>query len=160
MGRVLTEATIVNLKDLWDAERNRLPADQVRRLEVTDALVDTGATLLSLPTRLIQQLGLTWQGKKRVTSSPGVGEANMYEAVRLTIQGRTCTMDVMEVADQIPVLIGQLPLEHLDFVVDPRNHRLVGNPAHGGEHVYELYHLGLREQPPATRQTRQKCVER
>ena len=63
----------------------------------------------------------------------------MYEAVRLTIQGRSCTMDVMEVPDTVPVLIGQIPLEHLDLVVDPRNRVLTGNPAHGGEHVYELY---------------------
>ena len=63
----------------------------------------------------------------------------MYEPVRLTICGRTCTMDVMEVPDDVPVLIGQLPLEHLDLVVDLRSHSLIGNPAHGGEHVYELY---------------------
>jgi hypothetical protein len=63
----------------------------------------------------------------------------MYEAVRLSIQGRTCTMDVMEVPDGVPVLIGELPLEHLDPVVDLRNRSLIGNPAHGGEHVYELY---------------------
>ena len=28
-------------------------------------------------------------------------------------------MDVVEVPDGVPVLIGQLPVEHLDFVVDP-----------------------------------------
>ncbi len=48
-------------------------------------------------------------------------------------------MDVMEVPDGVLALIGQIPLEHLDFVVDLRNQVLVGNPAHGGEHVYELY---------------------
>jgi len=46
---------------------------------------------------------------------------------------------VMEVPDDVPVLIGQLPLEHLDLVVDLRSRSLIGNPAHGGEHVYELY---------------------
>ena len=45
----------------------------------------------------------------------------------------------MEVPDTVPVLIGQLPLEHLDFVIDMRSHTLIGNPAHGGEHMYELY---------------------
>jgi predicted aspartyl protease len=139
MGRVMTEATIENLQDLWDAKRSMMPAEQVRRVCVKDALVDSGATLLSLPTRLIQQLGLSKTGSKRVTSSFGVGEAAMYEAVRLTIQERTCTMDVMEVPDSVPVLIGQLPLEHLDFVVDLRSRTLIGNPAHGGEHMYELY---------------------
>lgn len=139
MGRVLTEATVENLKDLWDVERGLLPSDQARRIAVDDALVDTGATLLSLPTRLIQQLGLSKTSSKRVTSSIGLAEAAVYDAVRLTIQGRSCTMDVMEVPDSVPVLIGQLPLEHLELVVDLRARSLIGNPAHGGEHVYELY---------------------
>ncbi len=139
MGRVLTEATIENLKDLWDVERCLMTPEQVRAVTVADALVDTGATLLSLPTALIAQLGLTKTGEKRVRSSLGVGSAAMFEAIRLTIQGRSCTMDVMEVPDGVPVLIGQLPLEHLDFVVDLRSHTLIGNPAHDGEHVYELY---------------------
>src|SRR5271170_6529904 len=136
MGRVLTEATIENLKDLWAAEQKSLPAEQARRIVVTDALVDTGATLLSIPTRMIQQLGLKKTGSKRVVSSTGLAEAAMYDAVRLTIQGRSCTMDVMEVPDTVPVLIGQLPLEHLNLVVDLRSRTLIGNPAHGGEHIY------------------------
>ena len=139
MGRVLTEATIENLEDLWAAKRGLVSPEDVRRIVVADALVDTGATLLSLPQRLIRQLGLAKTGTKRITSSTGGGEAGMYEAVRLTIRGRTCTMDVMEVPDDVPVLIGQLPLEHLDLVVDLRSRSLIGNPAHGGEHVYELY---------------------
>ncbi len=49
MGRVLTEATIENLKDLWAVEQGLRPPDQARRITVSDALVDTGVTLLSLP---------------------------------------------------------------------------------------------------------------
>ncbi len=139
MGRVLTEATMENLKDLWDAERGQITEDQVRRLDLKDALVDTGATLVSLPKRMIQQLGLDKMGQKRITSSTGGGEADIYSAIRLTIQGRSCTMDVMELPDDVPPLIGQIPLEHLDFVVDLPSRTLIGNPAHGGEHVYELY---------------------
>ena len=139
MGRVLTGAVIENLYDLNDVERGMLAEDQVRRVTLTDALVDTGATLLSLPTRLIQQLGLKPVGTRKVTSSTGRGTATLYGAVRLTIQDRSCMMDVMEVPDDVPVLIGQIPLEHLDFVVDLRSRTLIGNPAHGGEHMYELY---------------------
>jgi predicted aspartyl protease len=139
MGRVLTEATIENLKDLWDAERGLLPPEKVRRITVPDALVDTGATLLSLPTGLIRQLGLTPRRTRKVISSTGTAKATVYEAVRLTIQDRDCTTDVMEVPDDVPALIGQLPLENLDLVVDLRARRLTGNPAHGGEQVFELY---------------------
>jgi len=139
VGRVLTEATIENLKDLWAVEQGLKTSEQARCVTVKDALVDTGATLLSLPSKLIERLGLKKVASKQVRSSIGLSEASLYEAVRLTIAGRSCTMDVMEVPDDVPVLIGQIPLEHLDFVVDLRSRSLIGNPAHGGEHVYELY---------------------
>jgi predicted aspartyl protease len=113
--------------------------DAVRRVNIHDALVDTGATTLSLPSSLIARLGLSERYKKTVTSSIGLGEAAMYDAVRLTIQGRDCTVDVMEFSDTVPVLIGQIPLEILDLVVDTRNRKLIGNPEHGGEHIIELY---------------------
>jgi clan AA aspartic protease len=116
-----------------------IPADQVRRVTVTDALVDTGATMLSVPAGIIRQLGLTKQSTRRVTTSRGVDVANVYSAVNLAIQGRNCTVDVIEVPDDVPVLIGQIPLEYLDFVVDPQSRSLIGNPAHGGEQMYELY---------------------
>jgi predicted aspartyl protease len=139
MGRVLTEATIENLQDLWAVQRNLLPADQVRRIVVKDALVDTGARMLALPARLIRDLGLSRVDTRRVTTSAAVREAAVYEVVRLTIQGRSCVMDVMEVPDDVPVLIGQIPLERLDFVVDPGSCSLIGNPAHGGEYIIDAY---------------------
>jgi predicted aspartyl protease len=139
MGRVQTEAKIENFGDLWAAKQGLQTADQVRSIIVPDALVDTGATLLSLPTDLIQKLGLAKIGTRRVRSSTGLAEAALYGAVRLTIQDRSCIMDALEVPEHTPVLIGQIPLEHLDFVVDLRSRTLIGNPAHGGEHIYELY---------------------
>ena len=103
-----------------------------------DALVDSGATTLALPTWLIHQLGLSKRYQKRATSSTGVGDVDVYEAVRLTIHGMDMSVDPMEVPDDVPVLIGQIPLEYLDLVPDPRSRRLIGNPAHGGEHILEL----------------------
>jgi len=31
-----------------------------------------------------------------------------------------------------------VPLELMDLVVDPGRRQLIGNPAHGGEHMIEL----------------------
>ena len=139
MGRVTTEVTIENVRDAWDAEQGRLKASEVRRVTLSDALVDTGATFLSLPKKIIKELGLAKAGEKRVTTSAGTRMAGIYGPVTLTILGRSCTMDVVEVPNSVPALIGQLPLEALDFVVDPNQRKLIGNPAHGGEHVIECY---------------------
>jgi clan AA aspartic protease len=138
-GRVTTEVTIENLGDLFLVKRGVILPDQIRQVIVPDALVDTGAMFLSLPTRIIQQLGLEKVSTRRVTASTGHTETNQYTAVRLTIKDRFCTVDVLEVPDNVPVLIGQIPLEALDFVVDLRSRSLIGNPEHGGELMYDMY---------------------
>jgi predicted aspartyl protease len=139
VGKVLVAAKIESLTDLYLVEEGQKTPDQVRSVEVTDALVDTGATTLSLPKRSIVRLGLRPVRVRRARTTAGVGTFQMYGAVRLTVQDRECTCDVMELPDDCPVLIGQIPLELLDFVVDPIGQRLIGNPAHDGEQMYELY---------------------
>jgi predicted aspartyl protease len=139
MGKVVVTARIENLQDLYNVKQGNLSADQLRTVEVPDALVDTGAVMLSLPRRLIEQLGLSRLRARRIRTSAGVAETAMYDAVRLTIQGRECTVDVLEVPDGCPVLIGQIPLEAMDWVVDPVGGKLIGNPEHGGEHMIDLF---------------------
>jgi clan AA aspartic protease len=139
MGRVAVAATIENLYDVERSRQGVLPAEAVRRVEVADALVDTGASMLSMPRRLIEQLGLRPLRTRRVLTSTGPRVAQLYGTVRLTIQDRECSSGVIELADDCPVLIGQVPLELMDFVVDPGAQRPIGNPAHGGEQVLELY---------------------
>jgi predicted aspartyl protease len=139
MGRVVAEVTLENLEDVWACQKGLISRDQVRRVVVSDALVDTGATYLSLPTHVIRQLGLTKFTTRRIRSSAGIVEADAYGVVQYTIQDRTGKLDVMEVPDDVPVLVGQLPLEQLDFVVDLQRRVLIGNPAHGGEWMYEQY---------------------
>jgi clan AA aspartic protease len=139
LGKVLVTARIENLEDLYAAERGSLPRDQVRSVEVADALVDTGATTFSMPRRLIQQLGLRPFTTRRIRTSAGPVEVPVYEAVRVSIQDRNCTCDVVALPDDCPALIGQVPLEVLDFVVDPVGQRLVGNPEHNGEWMADQF---------------------
>ena len=133
MGKVLVTAKIENLADLFKAEQGLLPDDQVRRIEIQDAVIDTGATTLLLPKRMIAALGLK---PLRTRHSRGLGGEfilSVYGTVRLTIQGRDCPLDVGAIGDEYPVLVGQIPLDALDWVVDTKGRRLIGNPDHGGE---------------------------
>jgi predicted aspartyl protease len=138
VGRVTTRVRVENLEDLLAERKGALPSDQVRRLEIMEALVDTGSTMFSLPSRYIEQLGLKKCRDRSVVTTRGIATAAIYDPVRLTIQDRECVVEVMEVANSCPALVGQLPLEALDLVVNPLAGMLTGNPAHGGEHVLEL----------------------
>src|SRR4051812_9790908 len=96
MGRVLAEATIENLEDLYAAKLGLMTLDQVRRMTVSDALVDTGATGLSMPRNLIARLGLDPLRVRRARTSAGSVNVQIYGAAKLTIQGRECFCDVTE----------------------------------------------------------------
>ncbi|HET6574054.1 MAG TPA: hypothetical protein VFG68_10660 [Fimbriiglobus sp.] len=140
MGRVTVEAKVENAGDLWAVAQGLRKPEEVRSIQVTDALVDTGCTLLCLPTGMIRQLGFDRPIRTRTAKTTrGDDQSNVYGPVRLTVNGRDCSVDVAEIDDACPVLIGQVPLELLDFVVDLTNQRLVGNPAHGGEAMIEMY---------------------
>ncbi len=139
MGKVLVRAKIENLEDLFSVHQGHLKPEEVRSVEVTDALVDTGATTLLLPKRLISQLGLRYLRTRPGYGLGGSVSVSMYSIVRLTIEGRDCSLEAGEIDDKFPVLIGQIPLEMLDWVVDTKGQRLIGNPAHGGEQVIEVF---------------------
>jgi predicted aspartyl protease len=136
---VVVPARIENLEDLMKAERGDLAREQVRYVDVSDALVDTGAVMLSVPKRIIAQLGLTPYRKRTVRTVGGIVQTTLYRAVQLTVRDRDFICDVAEIPDDCPVLIGQIPLEGLDFVVDPIQQRLIGNPEHGGEHMIDIF---------------------
>ncbi len=137
MGKVLVTATVENLDDLFAVQRGALAADQVRRVEVGDALIDTGATGLMVPKRLIAALGLEPLRIRPARTVAGPTPLQIYRAVRLTIQGRDCISDVAEIPNEFSIIVGQVPLELMDWIVDPRGQRLIGNPEHGGEHMVD-----------------------
>ena len=139
MGEVRVAARIENLEDVLRCARGEIAATAIRSVEVSDALVDTGAVFLSAPRHIIDSLGLTPLRSRLMRTTNGVVQRTIFASARLTIDGRDANCDVAELPDDCPVLIGQIPLEGLDFVVDPVQRRLVGNPAHGGAQMYDLY---------------------
>jgi predicted aspartyl protease len=141
MGRVVVTAKIENLDDTYRVRKGEIRPDQIRTIEVGDALVDTGASTLMIPASMIRQLGLFPIKTKTSRTVGGPTDITQYSAVRMTIQGRDCTVDVCEIRDDLPVLVGQIPLELMDWVVDAKNQRLIGNPDHNGEFMWDA--LGL-----------------
>ena len=139
MGKVTVSAKIVNLEDQYKAHQGLITADQIRTLNVDDAVVDSGASGLMIPTRLLAALGLRPTIVKHGRTVGGPIAMQKYEAVRLTIQGRDCVVEVYEIPDHSPVLIGQIPLEAMDWVIDMKNQKLIGNPDHGGEEMVDVF---------------------
>jgi clan AA aspartic protease len=129
MGKVMQPIKLTNSYDEENVGRGHLRADQVHTIEI-EALVDTGATMLVLPSDAVSRLGLLVAGYRRVRYADGrTAEVPWVSGVGIQILGReTVTNALVEAAGTTP-LLGQIPLEELDLLVDPKSGELRVNPA-------------------------------
>lgn len=134
--RHTAEIKLVNLRDLLLIEAGAMNPEDVRQLTVADALVDTGATRLCLPTSLIERLGLTPVSKRTARTAAGIVERTVYSEVEYTLLERSSTIRVTNLPESAPVLIGHMVLEELDLCVDMKK-GLIYNPEHGDDWIEE-----------------------
>ena len=138
MGKITTQIKVQNWEDLTLLALGH--TNQTPRTFEGEAIVDTGAVHLYLRASVIQQLGLreirTWTSR---TMSNRVEARRVFSPVDLEIMGRSGTFEVVELPDELPNVVGQIPLEFMDWVIDMSAHRLTGNPEHGGEWIDEEY---------------------
>ena len=132
-----THIELKNLRDLHAVELGVLSPEDVRRLTVEDALVDTGATGLCLPKSLVEKLGLTPLRTTRAQTANGIAERTIYSEVQYTVLERSDSITVTDLPEDAPVLVGHMILEALDLCVDIEN-GLIYNPAHDGEWTIKI----------------------
>ena len=132
MGLVHAEITLKNAYDVGDCRRNIIKEPEIRQT-VVKAVVDTGAMTLVISEQLRQQLGLGIVGAKVATLANNVKETvKIAEPVEVHWKNRTMTCEPWVVGAG-RVLLGAIPLENMDLIVDPAGQELVG--AHGEEEV-------------------------
>ena len=128
MGKVMTKLSLWNNTDLDMVDRGLIAREAVRMEEI-DALVDTGATMLVLPIDVCERLGLTVLDTRKVRLADGsVREIPHVGGLRLSILGRQMVCDVLAMPVGTTPLIGQIPLEALDLIVDPKAREVRVNP--------------------------------
>ncbi len=137
MGKVLVKIRLTNLFDLG-AQHRKLSKAKPRVVEV-EALVDIGATRLYLKPSVIRALGLEKVDTVISQTTNGLKRRTVYESVRLEVDGRRGDFNVVDIGENVPNLLGQIPLEYLGFVVDAKNQKLIPNPEHGDKQMSEEY---------------------
>lgn len=138
VGRVIVDVQVCNVDDLRRLERGEIEAAKVRRTTVP-ALIDSGATFFCLPQSVVDSLGLPFNRMREARTVSGNLALKIHGGARIEIEGRACDVEVMALPEGRQALVGQLPLETLDFWVELANQRLIGNPEHGGECMAEVF---------------------
>jgi len=137
MGKVTARVKLTNQGDLVLQQRG-LATCAPREIEV-ETLVDTGATRLYLKPSVIQRLGLLKVDEVVTRTTNGDRTRNVFEPVRLELMQRSGNFDVVDIDEHLPNLLGQIPLEYLDLVVDPKAREVRPNPEHGDKFMTEEF---------------------
>ncbi|MEG4075846.1 aspartyl protease [Microcoleus sp. Pol14C2] len=125
MGQVITTITVTNFIDLVMAERGFIAAEEVRSVILDNVVVDTGATLLSLPAPIISQLSLRQVGERDVETSAGIKKGRIFAGAQIIVEGREGRFDCLELPEGVSaVLLGVIPMEELGLEPDLKNRRL------------------------------------
>jgi clan AA aspartic protease len=112
--------------------RAKLSLKNPRRPELAavevDALADSGAVHLCIPTHVQLQLGLEETDRKEATFADGSRKLVSYVGpVELRFKNRVGFAGALVLGDE--VLLGAIPMEDMDLVVVPRTREVEINPA-------------------------------
>ena len=92
------------------------------------SLVDTGALHLCIPEHVAIQLQLKELEKREVTIADGSKKLCAYVGpIRIQFENRSCFTGALVLGDS--VLLGAIPMEDMDLVVQPALLKIAVNPA-------------------------------
>jgi clan AA aspartic protease len=136
MGLVYADLELINGDDLALLRRGHVTEGEVRRM-VVNALVDSGALMLTINEEIKTQLGLQQVDTRSAQLADGtVLELPVVGPVEVRFANRRTSVDAMVLPGNSEPLLGAIPMEDMDVLVDPQQRRLVVNP----EHPYIVQH--------------------
>ena len=110
---------------------------QLVPLEVR-CLADTGALMMSITETIVIQLELEELEKRSVTIADGiVRQVPFVGPIRIDFGNRFCFTGAFVLGNE--PLLGAVPMEEMDLVVQPSKQRVIPNPEHPNVPQYIMY---------------------
>ena len=128
MGYVYAEIQLTNEDDLAFHRRGWAAEKEIRRI-TTKALVDTAAYDLIIDRQTQEQLQLPVLGRRLIKlADESIMEVDIVGPVEVRFETSATTVRALVLPDTEEVLLGAIPLEGLDVIIDPLRERLLVNP--------------------------------
>ena len=128
MGYVYAEIQLTNEDDLAFRRRGWAAENEIRRVTTT-ALVDSGAYDLVLNKDVQERLQLPVIGRRPVKlANETIVEVDLVGPVEVRFEDRVAIVTALVVPEAEEVLLGAIPMECLDVIIDPLRERLLVNP--------------------------------
>jgi clan AA aspartic protease len=128
MGFIYADIEIINTLDLGMAQRGFIGNDEIKRMHVS-MLVDTGAYMLAINERMQEYLQIPIVDKRKVKLANDESIlCDIVGPIDIRFQNRSTTCRAMVLPGNSAPLLGSIPLEDLDVVINPLKQELTVNP--------------------------------
>jgi clan AA aspartic protease len=128
MGLVYADIELVRGADLILVQEGYLSEGQIRRL-YTRSVVDSGATMLAIPEFVKTQLDLRRIDEIEAELADGSSiKLEVVGPIEVRFENRRTLVEALVVPDSTRVLLGAIPMEGMDVLIDPKRERLIVNP--------------------------------
>ena len=130
MGLVYAEIDLISVDDMVLQRRGYLDKDKIKQVKVK-ALVDSGAYMLSINETVRAQLDLPFIEKQFGTlADETVMEVEIVGPVEIRFENRSTTVRAVVLPGNSEILLGAIPMEDMDVLIDPKQQKLLVNPKH------------------------------
>ena len=128
MGHVYADITLLNSVDVVLAKRGAIPSENIRKVKV-NALVDSGAMTLTINEEIAKQLDLEVSEQIEATLADGSRRTcDIVGPVDIRFANRSACIRAFVLPGADEVLLGVIPLEEMDVLIDPTTQQLVVHP--------------------------------
>jgi clan AA aspartic protease len=128
MGLVYADLELISGDDLALHRRGFLTEDKIKRMKVA-VLVDSGSYMLVINDHIKEQLDLPVLEEQtaRLADESEI-RVEVVGPVEIRFENRRATVDAMVFPGNAEPLLGVIPMEDMDVVIDSKQQRLIVNP--------------------------------
>ncbi len=128
MGITYADIELIRSDDLALFRAGYIQEEQINRIKVT-ALVDSGASMLTIPESIKNQLHLPKVDDQQAELADGsIINVEVVGPVEIRFENRMAIVSALVIPGEAEVLLGRITMQAMDVLIDPKQERLIVNP--------------------------------
>jgi clan AA aspartic protease len=128
VGHIHVDIELINEEDMGMARRSLMDPDDIRKITVS-ALVDTGALMMSINENIQEYLQLPIVETRRLELANGkMLECPIGAPLVVRFKDHTAHCSAVILPGNSEPLLGAIPLEEMNVIIDPQRQELVPSP--------------------------------
>ena len=144
MGLIYANVILRNGEDVMELRKKKITEGEVRKMEVK-VLVDSGAIIMAINETIKAQLGLETYERDFAQLADGSSmELDLVWPIEVRFGNRKAMVEAFVLPGDAEPLLGAIPMEKMDVLIDVGRQELIINPSHPNRPQFSMKRLSAK----------------